>query len=248
MAFKDHFSERAADYAKYRPHYPKAIFKYLSSIVERPHLALDCATGSGQAACGLAPFFDRVVATDASMKQISNATRSRKVSYTVALGEQTPLRSASVDLVTVAQALHWLTPDKFFTEMHRVLKPGGYIAVWCYNLLHVHPRVDIVLFRFYTEIVGPYWPPERKLTEEGYSSVPFPFEEKEPPSFDMNARWDLNDLVGYLRTWSASQKFVEKNKKDPIKEVYEALLDAWGEAEEKKRIRWPVTMRLGANS
>jgi ubiquinone/menaquinone biosynthesis C-methylase UbiE len=248
MSFKDHFSKRAEAYAQYRPGYPDALFQYLASLNSEKQIALDCATGNGQAAGGLAKYFRCVIGLDPSKKQIANAVSYDHVHYCVALAEQIPIHSKSVNLITVAQALHWLNIPKFLKEAKRILKPGGHVAVWCYNLLHVHPRVDVILYRYYTEIVGPYWPPERKLTEEGYSSVSFPFEEKEPPPIDMNANWDLNDLIGYLRTWSSSQKYAEKLKKDPLDEVDQELRDAWGTPSKKRTVRWPLSLRVGQHS
>lgn len=245
MNFKDHFSKRAKAYAQFRPGYPESLFQYLASLVPECRYAWDCATGNGQAAGGLARHFQHVIATDPSQKQIANAVKYDKVNYCIALGEQTPILPRTMNLVTVAQALHWLNIPKFFGEAKRVLKPRGYVVVWCYNLLHVHPRVDFLLYHFYTEIVGPYWPPERKLTEEGYSTVPFPFTEEEAPSFDMSAEWNLNDLAGYLRTWSSSQKYMEVHGRDPVDEILPGLEEAWGPAESKKIIRWPLSVRVG---
>jgi ubiquinone/menaquinone biosynthesis C-methylase UbiE len=245
MTFKDHFSKRAEAYAQYRPGYPDSLFQYLFSLGSGKSMALDCATGNGQAAGGLSKFFPRVVGLDASKKQISNAVAYDHVRYCIAVAERMPFHSKSIDLITVAQALHWLNIPKFFKQAKRVLKPGGHVAVWCYNLLHVQPRVDVILYRFYTDTVGPYWPSERKLTEEGYSSVPFPFDEKEPPTVDMNADWDLNELIGYLRTWSSSQKYAEKLKKDPLDEISQELKEAWGPPNKKRKVRWPLSFRIG---
>jgi ubiquinone/menaquinone biosynthesis C-methylase UbiE len=247
MKFKDHFSKHAAEYAHYRPHYPESLFDFLASLVPEKRIAWDCATGNGQAANGLAGPFQYVIATDPSRTQILHAVKNEKISYCVALAEQTPLQSRTVNLVTIAQALHWLDTRKFFAEVRRILKPDGYFAAWCYNLLHVHPRVDVLLYRFYTEIVGPFWPPERKLLEDGFRTISFPFDEKESPSFDMSVDWDLNELIGYLRTWSSSQKYVEKHGRDPVEEIQQDLLEAWGPPDEKKRVRWPLSIRLGKN-
>ena len=248
MNFKDHFSKRAVSYAQYRPGYPATLFQYLASRCSERKNAWDCATGNGQAAGGLAKLFQHVIATDPSKKQIANAVKYPKVDYCIALAQKTPIQSGTMNLVTIAQALHWLDIPKFFKEVKRVLKPGGYVAVWCYNLLHVHPRVDILLYRYYTEIVGPYWPPERKLTEEGYSTVSFPFEEEEVPTFEMDAEWNVDDLIGYLRTWSSSQSFLEKNGRDPVLEIEKDLREAWGPAQKKRKIRWPLSVRLGSLS
>ncbi len=61
MKFKDHFSGHAANYAKFRPNYPRQLFEYLVSIAPGRGRAWDCATGNGQAAVGLSAFFECVI-------------------------------------------------------------------------------------------------------------------------------------------------------------------------------------------
>lgn len=245
MQFKDHFSTRARDYAQFRPRYPVELFEYLAGLAPARLSAWDCATGNGQAATGLAHFFQKVFATDASEEQISNAGRRDRVHYRVATAEQSGLESASIDIVTVAQALHWFDVDLFYNEVRRVLKPVGVLAVWCYNLLEVSSSIDSLLKKFYRETVGPYWDFERSLVETGYRTLPFPFAEIEPPSFQMKADWPLDHLLGYLRTWSATKKFIRERGFDPVTDLTGELSTLWGPVSDKKRIRWPLSLRAG---
>ena len=117
MSFKDHFSKHAADYAKFRPRYPQELFAYLGSIAPSRQLAWDCGTGNGQAAVGLASVFDRVIASDASEKRIANAQSHETVEYRVAPAENSGIGSETIDLIMVAQALHWFDLDRF-TRKH----------------------------------------------------------------------------------------------------------------------------------
>jgi ubiquinone/menaquinone biosynthesis C-methylase UbiE len=183
VIFKDHFSGHAEDYARFRPHYPGELFAYLGSICAEREDAWDCATGNGQAAIGLAAHFKRVIATDASMKQLESAPLDRRVQYRVSAAEESGLDSNSVDLITVAQALHWFDLPKFWTEAKRMLKPQGIVAVWSYNLVSIAPAIDRVVDRFYRDTVGPFWPLERAIVEAGYRTIDFPFHE-----IDMAAR------------------------------------------------------------
>ncbi|HEY6050877.1 MAG TPA: class I SAM-dependent methyltransferase, partial [Thermoanaerobaculia bacterium] len=153
-SFHDHFSGHAADYARYRPDYPEALFSYLASLAPDHRLAWDCATGSGQAAAGLARHFDEVLATDASSRQIEQALPIPRVRYAVCPAESVALPDAGADLVAVAQALHWFDLGAFFAEVRRVLVPGGVLAVWCYGLLSIAPEIDSILNRFYRDVVG----------------------------------------------------------------------------------------------
>lgn len=247
MQFKDHFSSHATDYAKYRPRYPASLFEYLASLTTEHDRAWDCATGNGQAALSLASFFAQVIATDASQSQLDSAPRHEKINYRLATAEEehTDIENGSVDLVTVAQALHWFELDAFYAEVKRVLKPAGVLAVWAYNLLEIEPEIDTKVNEFYGATVGPFWPPERHLIEDGYRSLPFPFRELDSPPVEMEAGWSLFDLVGYLRTWSATNRFVAARGFDPVTALADELLTVWDAPHEEKQVRWPLSLRVG---
>jgi SAM-dependent methyltransferase len=245
MSYKDYFSKQAAEYTKYRPHYPAALFEYLATLVYSRQKAWDCATGSGQAALGLTDYFEEIIATDASEKQIANAVKHSRITYFMAAAEETEIEADSFDLVVVAQALHWFDLDRFYAEARRVSKPGGVLAAWSYSLLRLTPALDSVLDKFYTEVVGPFWPPERKLVDDKYQSIPFPFEKLEAPQFKLEAKWNLTHLLGYLGTWSSVQKFKDKHNSDPIELVIKDLREAWGRPQDEKQVQWPVNMRVG---
>jgi SAM-dependent methyltransferase len=203
MTFKDHFSKQAAGYAKFRPRYPQKLFDYLGSIAPTRQLAWDCGTGNGQAAVGLASVFDRVIATDASEEQIANAQSHERVEYRVVPAENSGIESETIDLIMVAQALHWFDLERFYGEAQRALKPDGILAASAYNLLHVEPAIDEVVNRYYYDVVGSFWPAERKLVEQ-FANLSFPFREIDAPIFEMTAYWNLDHLLGYLRTWSST--------------------------------------------
>jgi ubiquinone/menaquinone biosynthesis C-methylase UbiE len=247
--FKDHFSKQAAEYAKFRPRYPAAMFKYLGEIAPERRLTWDCATGNGQAAVELGKVFDRVIATDASEKQIANAEPHERVDYWVAPAEDSGLDSQSVDLVLVAQALHWFDLDRFYAELNRVLKPDGVFAASAYRFFRITPEIDqIVNRRYYQEIVGPYWPAERASIEK-FEEIPFPFSEIKTQPFEMTLQWNLQHLVGYLSTWSATQRFVAANKRDPLEEISDELETAWGsDVSQRRNVVWPLMLRVGVKA
>jgi SAM-dependent methyltransferase len=247
MTFKDHFSRQAADYAKFRPGYPQKLFEYLGSIAPSRGLAWDCATGNGQAAVGLAAAFDRVIATDASEKQIANAKLHDCVEYRVAPAESSGIKSGTVDLIMVAQALHWFDLDRFYAEARRTLKPNGVLAASAYNLLQITPAIDEVVNRYYYEVVGPFWPPERALVEK-FEELPFPFSGIQAPSFEMLVQWNMEHLVGYLRSWSATHRFIAANRRDPLEEIAAELGAAWGDTKQSRRVIWPLTFRVGVKN
>ena len=243
-AFKDHFSNQSNEYAKYRPGYPDALFDWLASLVPETKLAWDVGTGSGQAALGLARHFLHVVASDAAEAQLRKAPAHERITYKVMPAEQSDLQAGSADLVTVAQALHWFDFDRFYAEVRRVLAPGGVIAAWTYGLNRVGPEIDRVVRRYYLEVVGPYWPPEREHVDKSYRTIPFPFDEIEPPAFRMRQQWRLHDLLGYLGTWSASKRYAEARGTDPTEEIRPVLEQLWT-GDEERSVEWPVHMRVG---
>lgn len=127
--FQDLFSGVASLYTRFRPRYPSALFEYLASVTPKKDVVWDCATGTGQAAVELAQHFEQVIATDASAEQIANAEQHPRVQYRVSTAEMSGLDSGSIDLITVAQALHWFDLPAFYAEAQRVLKPDGLLAV-----------------------------------------------------------------------------------------------------------------------
>lgn len=243
--YKDHFSTVANAYARYRPTYPPDLFDALADLAPARELAWDCGCGNGQAAVGLARHFRRVIATDASARQIEQAVPHPAVTYRVAPAENSGIAACSVDLVLVAQALHWFDFDLFYAEVRRVARPGGILAALTYGLLRAGVELDPVLERFYTDIVGVYWPPERKWVDAGYATLPFPFDEIAPPALAMEAEWTFDQLLGYLGTWSAVKEYRRRNGKDPLELVRDELRDAWGEPESARKIVWPIGLRIG---
>ena len=250
--FKDHFSGHANDYRTYRPQYPAEFYSWLSSLCIDHERAWDCATGTGQAAVGLAPHFSEVIATDGSEQQIKNAIASSKVHYRVATAEHSGIRDASVDLITVAQAIHWFDADDFAKEVERVLKPGGVIAVWSYGMLTINDAIDQVVNHLYGPVLEDYWPEERRLVEAGYAHVEFPYEKIQSPPFVMASGWNLAQLVGYLNTWSAVKKYIQRNNSNPVDAIYADLLAASGDPDNTKdtiyKVSWPLTILIWRKS
>ncbi len=245
MSFEDRFSGHASKYALYRPAYPQALFEFLASTVENRRLVWDCATGNGQAALGLADWFDHVIASDASTHQIEQAFSHPKVRYEVFPAERPALEDASVDLITVAQALHWFDLDRFYGEAKRVLTPDGVIAAWCYRRCHILPAIDELLVYLDDELLKPYWSPKVRWVHDHYRSIPFPFVDVAAPEFVGETLWSLEQLLGYLSSWSAVQEYTRQHDASPLDEIRPAMEAAWGTAG-KRRIHWPFYLRVGS--
>lgn len=245
MTFKDHFSDASAQYAEFRPAYPGKLFSWLSSQCTGHDLAWDCATGSGQAAAGLARHFREVIATDASAEQITHAGGPGNVRFLVASAELSGLENRSADLITVAQAVHWFDLQAFYAEVHRVLRPGGMIALWGYGRLVLPGRLDEPLANFYSEVIGKYWPPERTLIDDGYRSLDFPFNEIHTPEFFIEVEWNLPRLLAYLSTWSAVKRYEADNGHSPLPGLESSLARHWQEPNQPLLLKWPLFVRAG---
>jgi SAM-dependent methyltransferase len=241
----DHFSEQAAAYHQFRPVYPPALTGFLASRSPGRSLAWDCGCGSGQFTAGLAGWFDRVVATDLSFEQIRQAQKTPKIAYVASLSEQSPLSDSCTDLIVAAQSLHWFPLDRFYAEVRRVSKPGGIVAAISYGLLEVSPGIDRQIRRLHCDIVGSFWPPERRHVDTGYAELDFPFNELDPPGLTMKDHWTLMRLVGYLSTWSAVRQYMNAHGTDPIELVRKELEAAWGDPNVRRTVKWPLTVKVG---
>ncbi|MEW5769976.1 MAG: class I SAM-dependent methyltransferase [Pseudomonadota bacterium] len=245
-SFADHFRSVSGHYAASRPGYPEALFDWLAAQCPAHELAWDCGCGSGQASAALARHFRQVVATDASAAQIAQASPHAGVEYRVAPAEASGLAAASVDLLVVAQALHWFDLARFHEEARRVLRLQGVIAVWSYGVIGLDdPALDAPVRHFYREVVGPYWPPERRHVENGYRDLPFPFDPIAAPAFAMRAEWPLDQLLGYLRSWSATARYIEARGEDPVEALAATLRPTWGDPATPRGIAWPLALRVG---
>jgi SAM-dependent methyltransferase len=251
MTFKDHFSGHAQTYREARPHYPEALFDWLSDLAPARKLAWDVGCGNGQASVALAGRFERVLATDPSATQIASAEARENIDYRVEPAERCSLTQQSADLVTIAQALHWFDFAAFFAEAARVLKPGGVLTAWAYADCRVTPDVDAEKNRLYVDLTGPYWPPERVFIEAGYRTIPMPFGDGAPfeeivaPPFVMCVEWDVAQFLSYLRSWSATQLYIKTNGHDPVALVEPDLRAAWGDPAMPREVRWDFHLRCG---
>lgn len=242
--FKDHFSLASDDYRSYRPRYPAELFDYLAAMAPAREWAWDCGCGNGQASVALADRFDEVSASDASSAQIAEAEIRDNIAYRVSPAEIIAAPDASLDLITVAQAIHWFDHPRFFAEVERTLKPHGVLAAWGYQLLYTDTPLDDFIAHFHSELVGPYWPAGRELLDEGYTRIDFPFPREDAPPFTMRQCWTFRQLLGYLNTWSAVKAYENVLGRNPVAESEAKLKQLWGE-KAAKDVYWPVILYVG---
>ncbi|CAH0389823.1 unnamed protein product [Bemisia tabaci] len=252
------FLKQVVEYAKGRPTYPAELFCFIAEKTPEHELAWDVGTGSGQAAQSLAEYYEKIVATDTSPKQLELAPKLPNVRY-----EQTPptmskeeLRQkiaaeSSVDLVTVAQAIHWFDLSAFYEQARWVLKkPHGVVAAWCYTTPKVNSAVDAVLPRFYR---NPFWRPEFKTVGSAYADLEFPFQPLDelhgtgPIRFENVRTMSLDDYFVYLRSWSSYQDAKDQGVELLDREMIEDFTRAWisDGISGPKSVNFPVYLRIG---
>lgn len=244
MENKDSFGLAPIEYRTFRPQYPRALFEYLAGLCERRERALDAATGNGQAAVGLAEFFAEVEAFDASAEQIAAAIEHPQVRYRVGSAERLPYARASIDLVAAAQGAHWFDLPAFYAELEQVARPGAIVAIWGYSYCEVTPEIDAIVARELLEPIESYWAEGNRVIMDRYRSIPFPYEEIEPPLFAMEHEWNRATFFGYLKTWSAYKRYRLEHAHDPIERLARALEDRWDDGEPKS-VAFEIVMRLG---
>ncbi len=241
---KDYFSTQAKAYATFRPTYPASLYEFLLKQLPKHNTAWDCATGNGQVANQLANHFETVFATDISQRQLDQTIPRNNIFYSISPAEKTNFTDQQFDLVTVGQALHWFDQNLFYEEVKRVCKPGGLLAVWGYALLNIEPGIDDEILHFYNHIVGPYWDSARRLLEEEYQTISFPFEEIVSPGFSIKVEWTLSQMAGYLSSWSSTQKYIQQVGQDPVLPFIQKLSEIW-DPTVTKVVRFPLFCRSG---
>src|ERR1700722_2763801 len=237
MEFKDYFSDQSKQYAESRPLYPDELFEYLVSLIPQKETAWDVGTGNGQAAISLSKYFNKVIATDASKEQISNAFPNDKVEYFVATAENSGLAGNSIDLITCATCIHWFDFDKFYPEVKRILKPGGVIAAWCYVLMETDNDFGALINDFALGPLKDYWPHERDYVWTRYDSLPFPFEPINHPKIYGRMTWNMFQVVNYLNSWSSTKQYIAKHHSNPVEMLIPKLEEAWGDPLLEKELK-----------
>jgi SAM-dependent methyltransferase len=229
------FGRGAAAYAARRPTYPAALWDWLAG--PRRELAVDVATGGGQAAVALAERFDRVIATDMSAELVATVPARPNLRTLVQRAEDLDVEPA--DLVVVAQALHWFAEPAFFERVRRSLRPGGRFAAFGYCWLYVDAEIDAVVHGALIGPSMPHWSPKNQLLFDGYRTIDVPMREIEAPSFTIEVEWTAVDLLAYVGTWSAIARMREQGI-DPVPEVAPRLRALWPD---RRLVRMPLAMR-----
>lgn len=238
------FSLVAKDYAAGRPGYPEDLFDWLATTVAPARdIAWDAATGSGQAAWGLAHRFDRVIATDISAEQLRHARQHPRIDYRVARSEASGLPDASVDLAVSAAAAHWFDLPRYYDELRRVVRPGGVAVAWTYHVAHVDPPLDTILWRFYKDVLGPYYPPNVRLVDDRFAGIQLPGRELTAPALHATVRWSARQVAQFAASWSSVPGYIAATGADPIPELEAAVAAAFGGPDVVRELHFPLYIR-----
>lgn len=239
------FDQGGQAYARFRPEYPPELAQFLATVSPNTALAVDVGCGNGQLTCQLATHFDKVLGLDPSADQVAHATTHPRVEYLCAPAEALPVANHCASLITAAQAAHWFDLPRFYAEVRRIGAPGAVLALISYGVLRLDDDLDALFGHFYWHEIGPYWPAERKLVDSGYADLPFPFAEQSPPTLEIRKAWNLEQLLGYISTWSAVRSVREASRDDILQNFAADLTALWGDPTQYREVRWPINMRLG---
>lgn len=239
------FDQGGAAYARFRPEYPDELARWLAAESPGTALAVDVGCGNGQLTVQLARHFDRVLGLDPSAEQIAHAAAHPNVTYASAPAEQLPATDGSASLITAAQAVHWFDLPRFYAEVRRIAQPGAVLALISYGVLQLESPLDERFQHFYAREIGPYWPAQRKLVDTGYASLPFPFHEEQPPALEIRKQWQLQELLGYIATWSAVRSAREAGHEELLQRFAADLAALWGNPAQRRAVRWPIRIRWG---
>lgn len=241
---KDNFSSHSQEYARYRPSYPTEFFQYLNTLIPNKNNAWDCGTGNGQVAIELSKTFRHVHATDISRQQLDNALPAPNITYSLQPAESTSFPDNFFDLIIIAQAIHWFDFERFYTEAKRTSKQEALICAVGYGRPKISKEIDEVIDSFYANIIGPYWDKERRYIDEEYKTIPFPFQEIQPPQFFNKLHWSIEHVIGYLNTWSAVRHFIRQNNYNPVDKLHMEIQQRWNTSAVKE-IAFPLLLRIG---
>jgi SAM-dependent methyltransferase len=261
-------AEQAAFYSRFRPTYPPRLFERVYAYAAAHgtgarDCAADVACGTGQAASELAKAFTRVVALDPSPAQLANAVQAPNVAYALGTAEATGLPSASVDLLVVAEAMHWFDVPAFYAEAARVLRPRGTIAIIGYSAARVpsNPAATQAHDDLFFRDLAPYWDARRALIDGLYAGLEPPgalfeaVQRQDDADLALAQSWPVEGLVGNAASWSGYTTFMKKegiapgSDADPLPAFRARLLAACGVddplAPGTLEVRWPAVLMLG---
>ncbi len=240
-----HFSEVAGAYAQHRPSYPAQLARTLAELAPARRRALDVGCGSGQFSILLAPHFESVTATDVSAQQLARAPHHARVHYRCEAAESMSGEPNSMDLISAAQCAHWFDLPGFYREVRRIAVTDAVVALISYGVMDLEGEVGERFTQFYWSQVHEFWPAQRHHVESGYAEIEFPFTEVTIAPSCIEREWNLQQLLGYVRTWTATRQAQKSGAAKLVTAFEDDMNRLWGDALHSRRVRWPIAVRAG---
>ena len=207
------FSGRVDDYKRFRPTYPQAIIGFLKKVgaFSPQSVAADIGAGTGILTRMLITECQQVFAVEPNqdmyraLEELKHSHPAWDIQLVSATGENTTLETSSIDLITIASALHWLDLDSAKKEFRRILKPDGYIAIF-YN---ERDREHDVFQQEYQAVFARYFPDRKPGGHNRFSINDYRrFFDGEMTTYTVLHRQevDYEGLVGLSRSKSSYPK------------------------------------------
>lgn len=246
MTTTNWFDRGGEAYGVFRPDYPPGLADHLAACAPTTRCAVDVGCGTGQLTLQLARHFDRVIGLDAGRDQLRHAPAHPRIGWRCAQAESMGLDKGCADLIAAAQAAHWFDLSAFYAQVREAAAPGAVLALVSYGSMRLDDAVlDARFRRFSDHEAGPFWPPERRLVEQGYAALPFPFAEIPAPRLSIRRDWRLAEVLGYVATWSAVRRLREAGRSAVLDGFAVDLAGLWGDPDRRRAVTWPLAMRLG---
>ncbi|MEL6536603.1 MAG: class I SAM-dependent methyltransferase, partial [Bacteroidota bacterium] len=177
---------------------------------------------------------EEVIATDGNLRILEGTIPNSKISFEVGQEDTISAKSGSVDLVTVGQALHMLNLEDFYSEVRRVVRPGGVLAVWGFGIPRLGMEFDRLLNRFYSETLSGYWPAGWVHLQQRYKNIPFPFKNVMDERVEAEYYWKFEDWMSFLESWTAVRQYTKDHGGSPVEVLRPLFSQLWGGHETKK--------------
>jgi ubiquinone/menaquinone biosynthesis C-methylase UbiE len=253
-------AEHAAGYALFRPQYSTKIRDVIRAFMKKHSCSfdsmVDVACGSGQGTHFWTDSFKNCIGLDISKEQIKNAKEKfnsmgvKNVDFGVSSAENLPKHLKECDLVTIAQAWHWINADAFYKEADRVLKSPGVLAVYGYGIPYFKnsTKASNIVLHYHNVTLKDYWDPHRCHIVNKYSEVKLPYETAE--RHDLVQEWPvpLPHFISYLGTWSGYWAYKERHPESTVlSDVQKDLALALNVAEEDSVVdcSFPIFLDIG---
>ncbi|CAF1147888.1 unnamed protein product [Rotaria sordida] len=233
-------SDHTTKYKAFRRHYPRELYtKILEFYFNTTNLnlddsdkkipcALDVGCGSGQATVDLSHYCHRVIGIDGSENQLKNAPLKENIEYQCQIAENlTFLPSNSIDLVTVAIALHWFDIQTFFEQVDHILKPnGGVLSIWCHETSLDNLKADEILKNLSIYDLRSCWNDKTQIVIENYESIidKFPYQQtKIKHLIEHEEEMSIDQFVNMIETWSLCQTYCKRYGEEKLKQLLETF-------------------------